>query len=149
MESNLTISGSSLVVLMVKSLPANARRLGFDPWVGKIPWRGNGNPLQYSCLENSMDRGALRATVHGVTKSRTWLSNTHTSKSQIHILSSDQKFYFWKCLIINLHTNKVIYSSSIFFNRRVEIVQMPLREHLLNKSWQLYSGMLCIGRDEW
>ena len=35
----------------------------------------HGNPLQYSCLENSMDRGAARATVHGVTQSRTWLSN--------------------------------------------------------------------------
>ena len=35
---------------------------------------GNGNPLQYSCLENSMDRGAWQATFHGVTKSRTWLS---------------------------------------------------------------------------
>ena len=41
----------------------------FSPSVGKIPWRKkNDNPLQYSCLENSMDRGAWRATVHGVTK---------------------------------------------------------------------------------
>ena len=46
---------------------------GFNPWVGKIPWR-NGIPLQYSCLENSMDRGAWWAAVLGVTKSRTWLS---------------------------------------------------------------------------
>ena len=38
------------------------KRLGFDPWVGKIPWRGNGSPLQYSGLENPMDRGARRAT---------------------------------------------------------------------------------------
>ena len=38
---------------------------------------GNGNPLQYSCLENSMDRGAWQATVHGVTKSQTWLSGQH------------------------------------------------------------------------
>ena len=41
----------------------------FDPWVGKIPRRRNGYPLQYSCLENPMDRGAWRATVHGVKKS--------------------------------------------------------------------------------
>ena len=39
---------------------------------------GNGNPLQYSCLENSMDRGAWWATVHGVAKSRTWLNKSHT-----------------------------------------------------------------------
>ena len=54
----------------VKNLPANAGDTG-DPWVGKIPWRRNGNPLQHSCLENPMDRGAWWATVHGLTKSRT------------------------------------------------------------------------------
>ena len=43
--------------LVVKNPPANAgdKRLGLDPWVGKIPGGGNGNPLQYSCLENPMD----------------------------------------------------------------------------------------------
>ena len=43
----------------------------FNPWVGKIPCRRNGNPLQYSCLENPMGRGAWWATVHSVTKSWT------------------------------------------------------------------------------
>ena len=51
------------------------RRCGFSPWVGKILWRGHGNPLQYSCLENPMDRGAWGATVHGIAKSQTQLSN--------------------------------------------------------------------------
>ena len=46
-------------------------RHGFNPWVGKIPWRRDGSPLQYSCLENPMDRGAWQAIVHGVTKSQT------------------------------------------------------------------------------
>ena len=41
---------------------------GWGSWVGKSPWRGNGNPLQYSCLEKSMDREALWATVPGVAK---------------------------------------------------------------------------------
>ena len=41
----------------------------------RAPGEGNGNPLQYSCLENSMDRGVWRTTAHGVTKSRTQLSN--------------------------------------------------------------------------
>ena len=55
------------------------KRWGFDPWVGKIPTRvGNGNPLQDSCLENSIDRGAWWATVYGVAKSQTWLSRVHT-----------------------------------------------------------------------
>jgi len=47
---------ASLVAQMVKNLPA-VQRPGFDPWVRKIPWRRNDNPLQYSCLENPMDRG--------------------------------------------------------------------------------------------
>ena len=48
---------------------------GSVPGSGRPPREGNGNPLQYSCLENSMDGGAWKATVHGVTKSRTRLSN--------------------------------------------------------------------------
>ena len=52
-------------------------RLKFNLWVWKIPWRGNGNPLQYSCLENSMDRKAWQAPVHGVSKCQIWLSNSH------------------------------------------------------------------------
>ena len=53
------------------------KRHGFNPWVGKTPspGEGNGNPVQYSYLENSMDGGAWRATVHGVAKNRTRLSN--------------------------------------------------------------------------
>ena len=46
----------------------SACQRGFDPWVRKIPGEGNGNPLQYSCLGNPMDRGPWRATVHGVAK---------------------------------------------------------------------------------
>ena len=44
---------------------------GLIPWLGRYPGEGNDNPLQYTCLENSMDRGAWQATVHGVTKSWT------------------------------------------------------------------------------
>ena len=47
------------------------KRHGFDPWVWKIPGGGHGHPLQYSCLENAMGRGAWRATVHGVAKRQT------------------------------------------------------------------------------
>ena len=56
---------------MVKTLLANAGDWGFDPWVKKIPWKGHGNPLQYSCMEKSMDRGAWWATVYGAAKSQT------------------------------------------------------------------------------
>ena len=49
----------------------NAGDLGLIPWSGRSLGEGNGNPLQYSCPENSMNRGTLRALVHGVTKSWT------------------------------------------------------------------------------
>ena len=45
------------------------KRRGFDSWVRKMPWRRNGNSLQYSCLENPMDRGAWRAIVYRSAKS--------------------------------------------------------------------------------
>ena len=56
---------------VVKNLPANAGDTGLTPGSGRSPGEGNGGPLKYSCLENSMNRGAWRAAVHGVTKSRT------------------------------------------------------------------------------
>ena len=59
---------------VVKNLPANAgdaRDVGLIPGSGRSPGEGNGNPLQYSCLENSMDRGAWGPTTHGVTRSQT------------------------------------------------------------------------------
>ena len=49
----------------------------FYPWVRKIPWRRERHPLQFSCQESSMDRRAWWATLHGVSKSQTWLNN-HT-----------------------------------------------------------------------
>ena len=65
------ITGASLVDQMVKNLPAmqqtQAQSLGQE----YSPGEGNGNPLQYSCLENPMDRGAWWATVHAVAKSQT------------------------------------------------------------------------------
>ena len=56
---------------MVKSLPANAGDVGLTSGSGRSPRGGNGNPLQYSCLESLMDRGAWGAVVHGVAKSWT------------------------------------------------------------------------------
>ena len=56
-----------------KESACNAGDLGSIPGAGRSPGEGNSNPLQYSCLENPMDRGAWRATVHRVTKSQTRL----------------------------------------------------------------------------
>ena len=58
-----------------KESVCNAGDLGSIPGLGRSPGEGNGNPFQYSCLESSMDRGAWRATVHGVAKSQTQLSD--------------------------------------------------------------------------
>ena len=60
---------------MVNSLPAKAGDTSSIPRVGRPPGEGDDNPLQYSHLENSIDRGARRATVHRVAKSQIQLSN--------------------------------------------------------------------------
>ena len=65
------MSTSSLVAQLVKNLPANAgepRDAGSIPGSGRSPGGGQGNPLQFSSLENSMDRGAWQATVDGVAR---------------------------------------------------------------------------------
>ena len=58
-----------------KEYTCNAGDLGLIPELERSPGEGNGNPLQYSCLENPMDRGAWQATVHGITKSQTRLGD--------------------------------------------------------------------------
>ena len=60
-----------------KESACNAGDSGSIPESGRSPGEGNGNPLQYSCLENPMDRGIWWATVHGVTKSQKRLSDFH------------------------------------------------------------------------
>ena len=81
---------------MVKNPPANAgdtRDVSPIPGLGRSPGGGHGNPLQYSCLENSMDRGTWWVTVHGVKNSGTWLNvfvhaHTHT---YTHAHTNDRK----------------------------------------------------------
>ena len=77
---------ASQVAPGVKNLPANVgdrTDVGSIPGLGRSPGEGNGNPLQYSCLENPMDRGAWWATVHRVEQSQTKL----------------------KCLSVHMHTH--------------------------------------------
>ena len=83
---------TSLLAQMVKNLPPDARDLGSIPGLGRSPGGGYGNPLQYPCLENSMDRGAWQATVHGVIELDTteWLSTAHSYPG---ILRYQQKFF--------------------------------------------------------
>ena len=72
---------ASLVAQRLKRLPSMRETWVTSPGLGRSPGEGNGNPLQYSCLENPMDGGAWRATVHGVAQSRTRLKRLSSSNS--------------------------------------------------------------------
>ena len=67
---------------VVKNPSANAEDVGSFPRLGRFPGEGNGNPLQYSWLENLMDRGAWQAKAHGVAKSRTQLNDWPCTHAQ-------------------------------------------------------------------
>ena len=81
------------------------RRPGFNPWIRKIPGGGNGNPLQYSSLENSMDGGAWRSAAHRVTESWTRLSNwaqTHNPLVTTNLISVSMSLFVCLWSIIDL-----------------------------------------------
>ena len=89
---------ASLVAQMVKN-PLQCGRPGFDPWVGKIPWRSTCQPLQYSCLENSLDRGTWWAIIHGVAESDMpeWLSTAqHSTFSANPLATWCKELTHWK-----------------------------------------------------
>ena len=67
--------GKESSLLVVKNLPTHSKDLGWIPGLGRSPGGGNGNLLQYSCLQNPMNRGAWQATVYGVAKSQARLSD--------------------------------------------------------------------------
>ena len=77
------VSGLPWRLSVVKSLPANAGDASLIPGLGRYPEKRNGNTLQYSCLENSMEREALKATVHRATKE---LDTTEVTKQQQTII---------------------------------------------------------------
>ena len=70
------------------------KRRGFDPWVGKMPWRRNWQPTPVFLPGKSMDRGAWQAVVHGVTKSRTQLSNwAHTHGRVVKFMETESRMW--------------------------------------------------------
>ena len=74
--NNVSISGKGLPCgSLVKNPPANSGDTGSIPGSGRCPGKGNGNPVQHSCLGNLMDRGAWQTMVHGVTKESVRLNN--------------------------------------------------------------------------
>ena len=96
---------SSQVVLLVRNSPANAgdtRDSGFNTALGRPPGEGNGNPLQHSCLGNTMDRGAWWATDRGVPKNQTRLS-THAIQSWVKIqenVTLSSRSWYWASRIL-------------------------------------------------
>ena len=99
-----------------KNPPAYVGDVGSIPGLGRSPGERNGNPLQYSCLENSMDRGAWQTAVHRVTESWTRLSNwqhmeyTHThTHTYIHICITESL-----CCIAEINTTLL---SQLYFNK--------------------------------
>jgi len=88
-------------LVVKKNLPANAgdiRDVGSIPVSGRCPGRGRGNPLQYYCLENPMDRGAWWAIVHRVVKSHTQLKQliTHTHTHTYNVLKVHPGCHKWQ-----------------------------------------------------
>ena len=81
-----------------KASACNAGDLGSIPGWGRSPGEGNANPLQYSCLENHMDRGVWSATVHGVTESRIRLSDDSCLVGGLFL--TFQSFWFCKMMAI-------------------------------------------------
>ena len=118
------------MALVVKNLPAragNIRDMGLIPGSGRFPAKGNGNPLRYSCLENPMDRGTWKATVHRVAQSQTQLKliSTHTH------CSGGNYYSLWE-LLLNSHWILACLGESMecggcVFSRS----SMPLDQHVI------------------
>ena len=82
---------------------------GSIPGLGRSPGEGNGNPFQYSCLENSMDRGDWWATVHGIIKSQTWLTHSHTQCNRREPFKA-----LWNLFVLTCHLIKVLKKPPLF-----------------------------------
>ena len=96
------------------------KRLRFYPWSGRSPGVASGDPLQYSCLDNSMDRGAWRATVHRAAKSRTLSMHTHTLLEYMYTSKIKLKFLFKFLLEINFYT-VYTHSGTVLFSITISL----------------------------
>ena len=111
--------GPFLVTQTVKNLPAGAGNVGLIPGLGRSPEVGHCSLLQNSCLENCLGRGAWWATVHGATKSWTWLSDWAPSVNTVFPLARQK--HNWQCFS--------------FLNSHSVIIQPPRKYTLLTFDW--------------
>ena len=121
---------------MGKNLPANARDTGDScsiPGSGRSPGGGSGNPLQYSCLESATDRGACWVTVHGVTKSWTWLSH-HVHLHAYGFVGTEMKQYVFSEMcqiqksVSEKHVQCVTFDFEHFYNSNNWIFRLKILE---------------------
>ena len=128
----------------VKASTCNAGDLGLIPGSGRSPGEGNGNPLQYSCLENPMDGGACRATVHGVAKSRTRLTDfTFTFQVFLEFLLLHSSPLSWKGHLFWL----LVLRGLIGLQRTIQLqlLQHYWLGHRLGLPWY---WMVCFGNEQ-
>ena len=114
---------------MAKNPPANAEGItdvGSVPGLGRSPGGGHGNPFQYSCLENLMDRGAWWATIHSVTNSQTQLKDTRTCSDSYSFI----RLFVQQILIENIQNSRP-------FSRFQEFTSEQNRQRFLT-SWDLH-----------
>ena len=105
------VAGAFQVALGVKNPPANAGDLRDSSWIpglGIFPGEGHGNPLQYSCLENPMDRGAEWATVHRITKSQTQLKGLSKHTGWLLWVADASSIFTHDLAIISLYIQCLI-----------------------------------------
>ena len=105
------VAGAFQVALVVKNPPANAGDLRDSSWIpglGIFPGEGHGNPLQYPCLENPMDRGAEWATVHRITKSQTQLKGLSKHTGWLLWVADASSIFTHDLAIISLYIQCLI-----------------------------------------
>ena len=127
---------------MVKNLPASTgdiRDRGSIPGSGRSPERGYGNPLQYSCLENAMDRGAWLATIHRVTRS---MLSTHASFRNTGLNPLNQNSWAGTLMSACLITTADVYHEhpnlrTVFFT-----TQIQLRNNLISLKRNIMTSMV-------
>ena len=131
---------------LVKNLPTNSRDtggVGLIPGSGRCPRGGNGNPLQYSCLENSMDRRARWATVHGVTES----DITETEHACIHACPGVSK---WPSSIATISSpfctrTLLLWKLQLFKQGLTLVLPFFFKKQLIYFNWSLITLHYCSG----
>ena len=114
------------------------RDTGSIPGLGRSPGGGHGNPLQYSCLGNPMDRGAWQSTVHGIAKSQAWLSHKTTTAKSNSVISFSLGYWkdnsvFSLAMLINVY---------VFKNNNLEM--FLLASQLINGNGLLFCLVVCL-----